>query len=223
MRSHTALLLFAAFAAPLVHAQWKDIFNGRNLDGWEAIGACQWHVMADGTLVGKRDPRKDFPADWPLSANRYNVWLNTQAWLYTKKDYGQFDLHVEYWLPAGGNSGISLRDPSRASFAVSTPPDFSKTPAKLGYEIQLNCKYPDDYASGSIYTFVKAKTGVQKDEEWNSLDIEVRDDIIRVRLNGELVAEHATDPKRPKTGPIGLQLHDQFSLSMFRNIRLQER
>ena len=30
------------------------------------------------------------------------------------------------------------------------------------------------------------------------------------------------DPERSKTGPIGLQLHDQFSFVMFRNIRIRE-
>ena len=45
----------------------------------------------------------------------------------------------------------------------------------------------------------------------------------KVYVNGELVAEHAGDPKRPLTGPIGLQLHDQTSFVMFRNIYLLER
>ena len=44
----------------------------------------------------------------------------------------------------------------------------------------------------------------------------------RVALNGRTVAEHAGDPRRPKAGPIGLQMHDQFSLIMFRNIRIRE-
>jgi hypothetical protein len=43
-----------------------------------------------------------------------------------------------------------------------------------------------------------------------------------VRLNGELVAESPGDPKRSKTGPIGLQLHDENALIMFRNIRIRE-
>jgi hypothetical protein len=29
-------------------------------------------------------------------------------------------------------------------------------------------------------------------------------------------------PDRPKSGPIGLQLHDRFSVAMFRNIRIRE-
>jgi hypothetical protein len=36
------------------------------------------------------------------------------------------------------------------------------------------------------------------------------------------MAEHPGDPKRPKTGPIGLQLHDQFSVIQFRDVRIRE-
>ena len=56
-----------------------------------------------------------------------------------------------------------------------------------------------------------APDGVQKSGEWNQLDIESRNAMIRVRLNGRVVAEHAGDAKRSKRGPIGLQLHDRFS------------
>lgn len=50
-----------------------------------------------------------------------------------------------------------------------------------------------------------------------------RRDLIRVKVNGVVVAEHAGDPKRPRVGPIGLQLHDQFSVIQFRNVRIRER
>jgi hypothetical protein len=215
-------MLFCVIFAPAGAQQWRKIFNGKNLDGWEQIGNGVWHVMADGTLVGQRMPRRDFPQSWPVDRKTYSDWLNTQAWLYTKSDYGEYDLHLEYWLPAGGNSGVSLRDPSRARYAITTPADFRRTPSKLGYEIQLNNQYPDPQPSGSIYTFVQAKTGAQKDNEWNMLDIAVRDAGLKVRLNGRLVAEHPGDPARPKTGPVGLQLHDQYSVVMFRDIRLRE-
>ena len=43
-----------------------------------------------------------------------------------------------------------------------------------------------------------------------------------IKVNGRVVAEHAGDPQRSKVGPIGLQMHDQFSIIMFRNIRINE-
>jgi hypothetical protein len=205
-------------------AGFVSLQPNKSLDGWESIGDGYWRVLRDGMLVGERDIRKTGPdAHWIETPGAYKSWRDTQSWLYTKRnDFGEFDLHVEYWLRNVGNSGISIRDTSRAQYAISSPPDFKKTPSKIGYEIQLNNNYPDKYPTGSIYTFQAAKTGSQIDDDWNTIEIESRNELIRVRLNGEVVAEHAGDPARSKTGPIGLQLHDQYCVAMFRNIRIRE-
>lgn len=201
------------------------MFNGKDLSGWEVIGDGFWQFLPDGTLLGERRPSKDEPAKGKESFTRaeYRAWRDNQSWLYTlRNDYGEFDLHLEFWTRTMGNSGVSLRDPSRAKYGVTIPADFTKTPSKLGYEIQINNQYPDPHPTGSIYGFIDAKVGAQKDNDWNSMDIESRNEIIRVKVNGVLVAEHPGDPKRPKTGPIGLQLHDQFSVIQFRNVKIRE-
>jgi type 1 glutamine amidotransferase len=177
----------------------------KKLDGWEPRGDCVWTVMKDGTLFLKHAPSE----------------TNSQAWLYTKRnDFGEFDLHVEFWLPQGGNSGVSIRDLSRAEHAIRPP--FGDTPAHIGYEIQIIDDDKEKFPTGSVYLFQAAKTGAMRHGDWNAMDIESRNDIIRVRLNGELVAESPGDPARSKTGPIGLQLHDRFSSVLFRNIRIRE-
>jgi hypothetical protein len=214
-------LLLCALAAD------QPIFNGKNLDGWESIGDGQWTVMADGTLVGQRtgDLRKMLTPGGPFSTPKeFSNWVNAQAWLYTKRnDFHEFDLHLEFWTKTSGNSGVSIRDTSRAKWAVTVPPDYTRTPSKLGYEIQINNRFPDPHPTGSIYGFMDAPKDAQRDDDWNALDISSRDDRITIRLNAEIVAEHAGDPARSKTGPIGLQLHDQFSLIQFRNIRITEK
>jgi hypothetical protein len=213
-------------AVPLLAADEKPLFNGKNLDGWEVIGDGQWTVMSDGTLLAQRtaDLRKLLVPGGPMATPKeFKAWLETQSWLYTvRNDFQEFDLHLEYWTKTTGNSGVSIRDLSRAQAGVTTPPDFSKTPSKIGYEIQINNHYPDPHPSGSIYGFVDAPKDAQKEDDWNSLDIISRNDRIIVRLNGRVVADHPGDPKRSKTGPIGLQLHDQFSIIMFRNVRIRE-
>jgi len=70
--------------------------------------------------------------------------------------------------------------------------------------------------------FDAAKPGHQVENDWNAFDIESREEMIRVKLNGHLVSQYAGEPGRPKTGPIGLQLHDKASLVMFRNIHIKE-
>ncbi|HYW42998.1 MAG TPA: DUF1080 domain-containing protein [Bryobacteraceae bacterium] len=214
------------FAGLLAGADGKLLFNGKNLDGWEPIGDGQWTVMADGTLLGQRisDLRKMLVPGGPFSTpQQFSGWVNAQAWLYTRRnDFGEFDLHVEYWTKTTGNSGVSIRDTSRARWAVITPPDYTRTPSKIGYEIQINNRFPDPHPSGSIYGFVDAPKDAQHDDDWNAMDISSRNDKITIRLNGRVVAEHPGDPKRSKVGPIGLQMHDQFSIIMFRNIRISE-
>ena len=214
------LLTIPAFPAD----GWVDLFNHKNLDGLEVIGDGFWHVLSDGLLLGERDLRPVLrEPPFLTSKEDYRKWLDVQSWLYTRRnDFGQFDLHVEYWVRTGGNSGISIRDTSRAQYAVIAPVDFKRTPSKIGYEIQINDDFPDPNPTGSIYTFQNAKKGSMKPRDWNTLDIESRNNLIRVRLNGEIVAEHPGDPARSKTGPIGLQLHDRFSTVMFRSIRIRE-
>lgn len=188
------------------HGQWADLFNGKSLDGWESIGDGIWTVMRDGTLVGQRNPRT----------------AQHQAWLYTRKDFGQYDLSLEYWARSGGNSGVSIRDTSRARWAVGADWDRERTPSHIGYEIQIVGSAGDRWQSGSVYLFHEAKRGVQIDNDWNHLEIESRNALIRVKLNGQEVSQHPGDPARPKIGPIGLQLHDRNSVMMFRNIRIRE-
>jgi type 1 glutamine amidotransferase len=185
---------------------WHTLFNAKSLEGWQPRGECLWSVLPDGTLLGKRTAGAS----------------PSQAWLYTNAEYGEFDLHAEYWIPAGGNSGISIRDRSRAAAAIGETLPYT-TPAHVGYEIQIIDDDAETYPTGSVYLFAAAKTGVHRHGEWNSLDIESRNTLIRVRLNGQIVAESAGDPARSKAGPIGLQLHDRFSTVMFRNLRIRPR
>ncbi len=92
----------------------------------------------------------------------------------------------------------------------------------MGYEIQINNRFPDPHPSGSIYGFVDAPKDSQREDDWNTMEIASRNDGITIRLNGRVVAQSPGDPKRPKVGPIGLQLHDQFSIVMFRNVKVRE-
>ncbi len=205
---------------------WKALFNGNNLEGWETKGDGKWKVLAGGVLIGQAasGQKNPFSTQWPvtLTEKAYTDWRQTQSWLYTAAEFGEFDLHVEYLTPSGGNSGISLRDPTRGRYAVGPSPDYEKTPAHHGYEIQIINGVKTKYPSGSIYLFAPAAFGHEKESDWNTLDIESRTNLIRVKLNGVEVASHPGDPARPKTGPIGLQLHDRFNMIMFRNIRIRE-
>lgn len=222
MRLPLLLLTLPLLAQPA----WRPLFNGKNLDGWQTVGDAKWKVLADGSVIGLpvSGPKNPFGDSWPvtLTEKQYHNWRQNQSWLYTVDEFTEFDLHLEYLAPSGANSGISLRDQTRGKFSVGATPDYSKTPAHNGYEIQIYNGIKTKYPSGSIYLFAPAVFGHEKESDWNALDIESRRDLIRVKLNGTTVAEHPGDPARPKTGPIGLQLHDRFNTILFRNIRIRE-
>lgn len=211
MRGLLCLILLAGQAAG---ADWINLFNGKNLDGWEVVGDGLWTVMRDGTLLGQRDLSRKYEPEPEIN----------QSWLYTKREFDEFDLHVDWWTRRGGNSGVSIRDTSRARHAiVGAETDKNKSPSHVGYEIQISNGYKDKYPTGSVYLFDTAKTGFQHDDDWNALDIEVRHSGIKVKLNGQPVSQYAGEPGRPLKGPIGLQLHDPATVVMFRNIKLRTR
>jgi len=62
------------------------LFNGKNLDGWKAMGNNQW--VAEAGVLKSSKP----------GAN-----------LITEKSFSDFKLHVEFRYPKGSNSGIYLR------------------------------------------------------------------------------------------------------------------
>src|SRR5438477_72263 len=130
-----------------------------------------------------------------LAQKQYRDWVYRQAWLYTKREFGEFDLHVEYLIPPHQNSGVSIRDQSRAHWVIDEPDSvwtpknttLKGSPAHVGYEIQILDGDSDRYPSGSVYLFAAAKKGVQRNGAWNSMDIESRNDMIRVNVNGTTV------------------------------------
>ncbi|MGH9627805.1 MAG: 3-keto-disaccharide hydrolase [Bryobacteraceae bacterium] len=191
-------------------AEWRNLLEGRDLGQWEKIGDGLWSVTREGVLIGQRDLSKPEPKTNP-----------NQSWLYTREEFGEFDLELEYWTRHGGNSGVSIRDTSRARTSFGEEADRERTPSHIGYEIQISGGTGGKYPTGSIYLFEGAKPGGQIADDWNKLEIESRNELIRVKLNGQVVAEHAGDPDRSKAGPIGLQLHDHHSIVMFRNIRIR--
>ncbi len=206
-------------------ADWSDLLRN-GLEGWEVLGEGHWRIRSDGVVSATFgvDRQAEIGGDGPVDRQAFVNWSTRQSWLYTERnDYREFDLHVEYWVNTPGNSGISIRDPSGASCGIAPRPDFNCTPSKLGYEIQIDSDYTGKWPTGSIYGLARAPEGLAVPGEWNRINVESRDDAIRVFVNGVLAAEHRGDPARPVAGPIGLQLHDVHSFALFRNVWILER
>jgi len=150
-------------------------------------------------------------------------WQRYDAYLWSKKQYKDFEVDFEYKVQKGGNSGFYFRVGDL------------KEPVKNGIEVQIydsGSKKPDakltDHDSGGI---IGSKPGVPPKKnaakpagEWNRFVITCKNDMLKVVLNGEVVNEVDLTrnelEKRPATGWIGFQDHG-LPLEL-PNIRIRE-
>ncbi|MEX2015909.1 MAG: DUF1080 domain-containing protein [Candidatus Hydrogenedentales bacterium] len=94
---------------------------------------------------------------------------------YTGVIFDDFDLHLEFRLAKGANSGVFLR---------ATPND----PVARGFEVQVLDDHgapPNKHGSGAIYDVVTPMFNMARPHgEWNSFDITVRDRHVVIVMNG---------------------------------------
>ena len=187
-------------------------FNSVCADPTTVKGLPGWHVQN-----GKAEA-------WVAEGKTIRCVAAGGGFLTLDREYGDFELSVEYRIPPGGNSGIGVHYPPGGH------------PSSTGFEVQIldddasqyrNLK-PAQY-NGSIYKLVPPKARAAKPPgEWNRLEMRCQGPRIQVRLNGIEVqnvnaddfptAEEGLTPlaKRPRRGCIGLQSHgDPVSFRSF--------
>jgi hypothetical protein len=210
-----ALMSSSGFAADA--DGWVNLFNGKDLDGWEQKGGEAKYAVTDGAIVG---------TSVPDTGNSFLCSRNT---------YGDFVLEFEYMGHPALNSGVQIRSNSL--------PDY-KDGQVHGYQCELEDEGQDRDWSGGIYDegrrgwlfpkkedkeacarFSEQGKKVYKNGEWNQIRIEARGDRIQTWVNGEVRAD-LRDDMTPK-GFIGLQVHgvkgkkEPMSIR-WRNIRIKE-
>lgn len=75
-----------AFNANPVWGESRPLFNGKNLDGWHAMGENQWKV--ENGILESEKPGANLVSD---------------------EKFDDFKLHIEFRYPEGSNSGMYLR------------------------------------------------------------------------------------------------------------------
>lgn len=142
---------------------WKQMFNGKNLDGWQ--GALNgYEVKPDGVLACKK---------------------GSGGSLLSKDEYKDFVFQFEFLLPPGGNNGVAARapasgDPAWDGFEIQVLDDRAPQYANLKpYQFH-----------GSVYGLVPAKRGYLRPlEEWNHEEIRFQCSKITVTLNGTVIVD----------------------------------
>ena len=203
-----ALLLSCSGTQETPEAGWKDLFNGKDLDGWVTKGSAVWRVE-DGVIAGGQDG----------DPKRSGV-------LITKGEYKDFELALEFMIDEHGkyNSGIYIRnDPG--STGQST------------YQINIGRAAAGEYCGGVVIRKAKGiewlakgdeKDAVRKPLAWNAMRVQARGAHLVVTLNEVKIVDvvEADPPARNlQKGVISFQTYGaegHAGFIKFRNLKIRE-
>ena len=196
IRPFATLILTCLLAQAVDASEWRPLFNGKNLDGWEHVGPGK--MVVEGGMLR-------------TEGGMGLLW-------YTREKFGDCTIRVVYKATSkASNSGVFVR--------IADKPEDEWYAVHHGYEVQI-CDGADEYhRTGAIYSMSKAALA-SKAGEWNTMEITLEGKRVRVRVNGVQVQdfdpETAKIPERkkdyePERGPrpehgyIGLQNHDDYA------------
>ncbi len=177
--------------------EFKPLFNGDNLDGWQVYGTEKWYVE-EGQIVCESGPDKQY------------------GYLATTQPYKNFILELEFKQEADGNSGVffrsSIEGTTIAGWQVEVAPPGNDTGAIY-----------ESYGRGWLVQIPEEKENILKMGEWNKMRIEVIDDKVTTYLNGEKMVELEDEKIGQATGAIALQIHDGGGIKVrWRNLKVKE-
>lgn len=187
LKQITYIFMLNLFLAHTIQAQWVDIFNGQNLDGWEQVNGNAKYEVINQEIVGTA------------------VLNSPNSFLKTKANYSNFILEMEFFMNTDLNSGVQIRSHSIPTY---------RNGAVHGYQIELD---PSPRAfTGGIYdeqrrywmyplSLNEPSGSAFQMNEWNHLHIEAVGGQIDTWVNGVHCASLADD--LTAEGFIALQVH----------------
>ena len=234
----TVSLLALTARAAQPPAGFTSLFNGRDLSGWRGGTTYDHRKLLElpaaerAALVAKWTASltelKDGQPHWRAEGG---VLVNDGLGGYatTEKDYGDFELQLEYKIAKGADSGVYLRGVPQVQIWDTAIPDTKD----IGYA----------KGSGGLWNNTKGTPGrdplVKADKpvgEWNHLRVVMVGSRVSVWLNQKSVVDHVilenyydkNDKKLkpaerrpvPARGPIQLQTHG--GATHWRNLNLRE-
>ena len=214
------ILSFGAYAAGDQNAcqgdpdHWKQIFDGKDLNGWKHVGPGGMTVE-DGLI-------------------HTHGGMGLLYW--TAGKVGNCMIHVVYRMrDENDNSGVFIRIPLE--------PREPWMPVHYGYEVQIDnhperSQPPEDetHSTGMLYSLTKPLAKAWKPgPEWNTMDITLDGPHTVVTLNGVKVTDYTEGNRvppmkfdfeplrglRPMWGYIGLQNHSDNDIVFFKEVAIK--
>lgn len=220
MKSFLASILLSALAIANAFAglEWKAIFNGHSLDGWD--GDPRLWSVEDGVLVGQTDA-----SGRKIKQNSFLIWDGGEA--------ANFELEFDARITTPNNSGVQYRSrkldedgwrvvgyqfdlhPRQQYCAMLFEEGGRGIVAERGQHVRL----------GETKEVVGELEIIEVDlAEWQSFRLVVKGHRYEHYVNGVLqtIVEDADEKKRAASGLIALQLHQGPAMRVeFKNIRFR--
>jgi HEAT repeat protein len=183
---------------------FKSMFNGKDLKGWQGLveNPIARSKMKPAELAKKQvEANKKVPGNWSVKDGC--IWFNGEGDnLCSVKQYGDFEMLVDWKITKKGDSGIYLRGSPQVQI-------WDTSRVEVGAQV----------GSGGLYNNEKGlakplKVADNPVGEWNTFRIVMIGEKVSVWLNGELVVDNVTmenywDRNIPifPAGSIELQAH----------------
>lgn len=197
-KQKTIILLVSAFLlSGTIFAQKASIFNGENLEGWKIYGTEKWYVE-DGELICESGPDEAY------------------GYLATEKFYKDFELELEFYLLANGNSGVFFRSTIEGTKITGWQCEVEPAGNESGgiYE---------SYGRGWLIVPDESVRHAQKKDQWNKLKLRVVGDKVTTWINGVQMVKLEDEKIGQANGSIALQIHDGGGIKVkWRNLMVEE-
>ncbi len=206
----TAVLAICATELHAENSEWRELFNGKDVTGWQANANPESFTVADGILKVHG--------------------INGMCHLFYVGDDKTDDTFIDFELSAtvrsepNSNSGIFFHTNRELR---------KKKYLSKGYEVQLNSSAIEKRKTGSLYGVHDLADSPVDETKWFEIRFRVEGKRIQVFLNGKRTVDYTEpeNPERPaarakrlidpKGGAIALQAHDPKSVFYFKQIRIR--
>jgi hypothetical protein len=199
------------------------LFDGKNLNGWKGLLKSpndnpikRAALTPEQRVAAQKEADDDMRAHWKVESGEF-VFDGKGRSLCTAKDYANFELLVDWKIPAHGDSGIYLRGSPQVQIW-----DPYTQPTKHGSEV----------GSGAFYNNQKnpskpLKVADQPIGQWNQFRIIMVGERAHIFLNGELVTrdtilENYWDRALPIFPGGQIELQNHGDALWFKNIYVRE-
>jgi hypothetical protein len=162
---------------PATAAGWRSLFNGKDLTGWKFRnpGAKKVWVVCDDVRLDPKNPARLLPVGKGGSPNAVMLCGDDGRGsdIMTVDDFGDYELHLEFTVPKGSNSGVY----NRGLFEIQVFDSYGASTLQF-------------HDCGALYERAFPKENLAKPPgEWQSYDITLKGKRLTLRWNGRLVYE----------------------------------